>query len=125
MLSRLDNVLAIDESAHVSGCLMRTDCDKLLTHGIEVETMAVKCLLERPDVVDLHKSTNWVSTAAALSEQEPPRAGSCEQRNVSREPSDASCEMGEVRHAQGAKSPQRGTVKDEKIPPTHLRGSHR
>ena len=34
---------------------MRTDCDKLLTHGIEVETMAVKCLLERPDVVDLHK----------------------------------------------------------------------
>jgi hypothetical protein len=57
MLSRLDNVLAIVESARVSGCVMRTDCDDLLMHGIEVETPELKCLPERPDVVDLHKGT--------------------------------------------------------------------
>ena len=68
MLSRLDNVLAIVESARVSECLMRTDCDKLLTHGIEVETMAVKCLLERPDVVDLHKGAKDLRFVVLMTE---------------------------------------------------------
>ena len=36
-----------------------------------------------------------MTAAAALSEQEPPRAGSCEQRNVSREPGEVSRETRE------------------------------
>jgi hypothetical protein len=47
---------------------MRTDCDKLLTHGIEVETMAVKCLLERPDVVDLHKGAKDLRFVVLMTE---------------------------------------------------------
>ena len=38
-----------------------------------------------------------MTAAAALSEQEPTRAGSCEQRNVSREPREVSREAGEER----------------------------
>jgi hypothetical protein len=38
-----------------------------------------------------------MTAAAALSEQEPPRAGSCEQRNVSREPGEVSRETREER----------------------------
>ena len=54
MLSRLDSVLAIRESARESGKMWRTDCDELLMHGKAViETLAVNCLLERPDRVAL------------------------------------------------------------------------
>ena len=56
-----------------------------------------------------------MTAAAALSEQEPTRAESCEQRNVSREPRDMSRETGEERHrsARRSKESAEETVNDD------------